>query len=64
MDADNKIEIYPSIFNPITFGHIDIIKRKYKLVNKLLIDIIENTNKYTTFNAKLHTSITKMKLKN
>ncbi len=47
MDTDNKIEIYPSILDPITFGHIGIIKREYKLVSKLLINIIENTNKYT-----------------
>ncbi|MCV3769640.1 MAG: pantetheine-phosphate adenylyltransferase, partial [Wolbachia pipientis] len=63
MDIDNRIGIYPGTFDPITFGHIDIIKRACKLVNKLIIGIAENTNKYTTFNAKLRTSMAKNEIR-
>ena len=30
-----NIGIYPGTFDPITFGHIDVIKRALKIVNKL-----------------------------
>ena len=33
-----KIAIYPGTFDPITFGHIDIIERTLKIVNKLIVD--------------------------
>ena len=33
-----KVAIYPGTFDPITFGHIDIIKKSLKIVDKLIID--------------------------
>ena len=32
-----KIGIYPGIFDPITFGHIDLIKKSLKIVDKIII---------------------------
>ena len=29
----NKVAIYPGTFDPITFGHIDVIKKGLKLLN-------------------------------
>ncbi|MDM8334808.1 pantetheine-phosphate adenylyltransferase [Wolbachia pipientis] len=57
MNINNRIGIYPGTFDPITFGHIDIIKRACKLVDKLIICVAENTNKHTTFDVKLRTSM-------
>ncbi|MGL9718120.1 MAG: pantetheine-phosphate adenylyltransferase [Wolbachia sp.] len=57
MNINNRIGIYPGTFDPITFGHIDIIKRACKLVDKLIIGVAENINKHTTFDAKLRTSM-------
>lgn len=37
--------IYPGTFDPITFGHLDIIKRASKIFDKLYISIAENTQK-------------------
>ncbi|KJV68743.1 pantetheine-phosphate adenylyltransferase [Candidatus Neoehrlichia procyonis] len=47
-----RIGIYPGTFDPVTFGHIDIIKRACKLVDKLIIGIAKNGNKSTIFSAE------------
>ena len=44
-----KIGIYPGTFDPITKGHLDIIKRSVKFVEKLIIAISENNEKNTLF---------------
>jgi len=46
-----RIGIYPGSFDPVTFGHIDIIMRSAKLVDKLIIGVLKNSAKsplYTT----------------
>ena len=40
-----RIGIYPGAFDPITFGHLDIIKRSLKVVDKLIIGVADNINK-------------------
>ena len=41
----SKIGIYPGAFDPLTFGHLDIIKRSLKIVDKLIIGVADNINK-------------------
>jgi len=41
----NKIGVYPGTFDPLTFGHLDLIKRSMKFVDKLIIGIADNNNK-------------------
>tara|TARA_Y100001970_G_scaffold291794_1_gene430341 strand:- start:1223 stop:1723 length:501 start_codon:yes stop_codon:yes gene_type:complete len=45
----NRIAVYPGTFDPITFGHIDIIKRSLKLVDILIIAVANNINKISLF---------------
>jgi len=40
-----RIGIYPGAFDPITFGHLDIIKRSLNMVDKLIIGVADNINK-------------------
>ena len=40
-----NIVIYPWTFDPLTFGHIDLIIRSLKIVDKLIIGIADNDNK-------------------
>ena len=41
--------LYPGIFDPITYGHIDVIKKALKIVDKVIIAVSENTNKNYLF---------------
>lgn len=44
-----RIGIYPGTFDPITQGHLHIIKRASKLVDKLIISVAENASKNPLF---------------
>ena len=41
----NKIGVYPGTFDPLTFGHMDLIKRSLKIVDNLIIAVANNNNK-------------------
>lgn len=47
-----RIGIYPGSFDPVTIGHLDIIKRSAKLVDKLIIGVLNNSKKTPVFSAK------------
>ena len=48
----NKIAIYPGTFDPITFGHMDIIKRAVDLVGHLIIGVAKDNNKKPIFSLQ------------
>ena len=35
----NKVAIYPGTFDPITYGHIDVIKKALKLFDKIIVGV-------------------------
>lgn len=47
-----KIGYYPGTFDPITFGHLDIVERGAKLFDKLYVSISNNRNKKTLFTTE------------
>ena len=51
--TDNLITgIYPGTFDPVTFGHLDIIHRASHIVNNLIIGVAENKHKNPFFNLE------------
>ena len=46
-----KISIYPGSFDPITNGHIDIIERAAKLSDKLIVAVLNNSDKKPLFSV-------------
>ena len=47
----SKIGIYPGTFDPITYGHIDVIKSALKIVNKLIVAVSNDYSKDYLFSA-------------
>ena len=47
----NKVAIYPGTFDPITFGHIDVIKKGLKLFDKLVVAVSDVENKDYLFSS-------------
>ena len=48
----SKIAIYPGTFDPITFGHIDVIKKSIKLFDKVIVGVSEESNKNYLFSSE------------
>ena len=46
-----KIAIYPGTFDPITFGHIDVIKKSLKLFDKVVVGVSDESNKNYLFSS-------------
>lgn len=47
-----KIGIYPGSFDPVTNGHLDVIKRSAQLVDTLVVGILQNPNKKALFSVE------------
>jgi pantetheine-phosphate adenylyltransferase len=50
--ADKRIGIYPGTFDPVTNGHVDIIRRAARLVDKLLVAVSVNAGKAPIFSVE------------
>ena len=48
----NKVAIYPGTFDPITYGHIDVIKKTLKLFDKIVVGVSDVSNKNYLFTAE------------
>ncbi len=59
-----KIAIYPGSFDPITYGHIDIIKRALKIFDKLIVAVGTHYKKEPLFSVKERIALIKEVTKN
>ena len=57
-----KKAIYPGTFDPITFGHIDVIKKALKIVDQIIVAVSDGNNKNYLFSADERISIVKKAL--
>ena len=58
----SKIAIYPGTFDPITFGHIDVIKKSLKLFDKIIVAVSDGENKDYFFDVEERINIVKKAL--
>ena len=58
-----RIAIYPGSFDPVTNGHIDIVKRGKHLFDRIIVTILHNPNKQALFNLEERLEMLKASMK-
>ncbi len=51
--------VYPGSFDPVTFGHLDVIERSLKIVDELIIGVLRNHTKNPLFSVEERVSMLK-----
>ena len=57
-----KTAIYPGTFDPITYGHIDVIKKSLSIFDRIIVATTDNINKKYYFSTEDRLSIIKNSL--
>lgn len=60
----SKIVIYPGTFDPITFGHLDVIQRASDLFDKVIVAVLENAAKIPLFTMEERVDLIKKAVEN
>jgi pantetheine-phosphate adenylyltransferase len=58
-----KVAVYPGTFDPITLGHLDIVRRGAHLVDKLVIGVTTNPSKEPMFSVAERLEIVRREVK-
>lgn len=56
---DCKIAVYPGSFDPVTFGHLDIIHRASNVFDKVIVAVLNNSKKNPLFSVEERTHLLK-----
>jgi pantetheine-phosphate adenylyltransferase len=59
---NNNIAIYPGTFDPITFGHIDLIGRALQIFDRVIVAVAANAEKNPLFNLEERVDLAKQVL--
>jgi pantetheine-phosphate adenylyltransferase len=52
-----KIAVYPGSFDPVTYGHIDVLERALELFDRVIITVARNAAKHTLFSEEQRVSL-------
>jgi pantetheine-phosphate adenylyltransferase len=55
----NRIAVYPGSFDPLTNGHLDIIRRGVEVFDRIIVGIAENSRKRSLFTVEERLEITR-----
>jgi pantetheine-phosphate adenylyltransferase len=58
-----RVAIYPGSFDPVTNGHLDIVKRGLKLFDRIIVTILYNPGKVTLFSVEERLSMLRESMK-
>ncbi|MEM4662421.1 MAG: pantetheine-phosphate adenylyltransferase [Candidatus Diapherotrites archaeon] len=58
-----KVAVYPGTFDPITYGHIDVIERASKIFDKVIVAVTNNPRKQPLFTVEERVTLAKEALK-
>jgi len=59
----SRIAVYPGTFDPVTYGHIDIIKRAAKIYDRVIVAVAHNESKNPLFSVEERVSMLKDSVK-
>lgn len=57
-----RIGLYPGTFDPITLGHMDIIQRASRLVDRLVVGVAKNAGKGPLFDTKMRVEMVRKEI--
>ena len=55
--ASERVAVYPGVFDPVTLGHLDIIRRGTTLFERLLVAVASNPDKQPLFTTEERTAL-------
>ena len=58
-----KVVVYPGSFDPVTYGHLDIIKRALKISDRVIVAVAHNLDKRSLFDVSERVTLLKKCLK-
>lgn len=54
-----KTAVYPGTFDPVTYGHLDVILRASKLFDRVIVGVLHNSSKSPLFSVEERVNILK-----
>ncbi|WP_138751629.1 pantetheine-phosphate adenylyltransferase [Paenibacillus sinopodophylli] len=52
MSKRERVAVYPGTFDPVTYGHLDIIRRSAKQFDRLIVAVLNNSSKNPLFSVE------------
>jgi pantetheine-phosphate adenylyltransferase len=63
MPLRKRVAIYPGVFDPVHYGHLDVIQRGHRLVDRLIVAVGDNPEKASLFNQTERVDLIKKAVK-